>query len=180
MYIKKRLVVGRMKHGMEESSGGIALKQCKVRELEKLPTLEELGKINFLDCTHGSIWTLMKEKANWAKKIGLAKIKKLDWTLVDEPVVKEMINNYNRVDQDMNLKGKQIDVGEEGMARIFCISYKRIIPIGKESYKPIVATYLIGNEHEHYIICSSYLIAKTNGKQKVAKLEALPEIMSFK
>jgi hypothetical protein len=40
----------------------------------------------------------MKEEANWAKKIGLATIKKLDWTLVDELVVKEMINSYNHAD----------------------------------------------------------------------------------
>jgi hypothetical protein len=60
-----------------------------------LLTPEELRKIIFLGCTHGSIWTWMKEKVDWAKKIGLAKIRKLDWSLVDEQVVKEMINNYN-------------------------------------------------------------------------------------
>ncbi len=81
------------------------MKQRKVEELEKLPTPKELGKINFLDCTHGSIWIPMKEKANWAKKVGLAKIRKLDWTLVDEPVVKELIISYNRVDQ-YQLEGK--------------------------------------------------------------------------
>ncbi len=48
----------------------------------------------------------MKEKANWAKKIGLAKIKKLDWTFVDELVLKEMINNNNHVDQYVKLKGR--------------------------------------------------------------------------
>jgi hypothetical protein len=46
--------------------------------LEKLLTPKELGKINFLGCTHGSIWIMMKEEANWAKKIGLARIKKLN------------------------------------------------------------------------------------------------------
>jgi hypothetical protein len=64
-----------MKHEMEESSGGVASKQCKVRELEKLPTLEKLRKINFLGYTHDNIWTLMKEEANWAKKVGLARIR---------------------------------------------------------------------------------------------------------
>jgi hypothetical protein len=77
-----------MKHEMEENSGGIALKQHKVKELEKLPTPKNIRKINFLGCTHGSMWNLMKEEANWAKKIGLVRIKKLDWTLVDELVVK--------------------------------------------------------------------------------------------
>jgi hypothetical protein len=56
--------VGKMKHEMEENSGGIASKQCKIKELEKLPTPKESGKINFLGCTHGNIWTLMKEKTN--------------------------------------------------------------------------------------------------------------------
>jgi hypothetical protein len=46
--------------------------------LEKLSTPEELGKINFLGCTHGSIWISLKEEAAWAKKIGLAKIRKLN------------------------------------------------------------------------------------------------------
>jgi len=56
--------VGKMKHEMEENSGGIASKQCKIKELEKLPTPKESGKINFLGYTHGNIWTLMKEKTN--------------------------------------------------------------------------------------------------------------------
>jgi len=34
------------------------------QELEKLATLEKLGKINFLGSTHGSIWTLMIEEVN--------------------------------------------------------------------------------------------------------------------
>ncbi len=70
--------MGKMKHEMEESSGGVASKQHKVRELEKLQTLEELRKVIFLKYTHSSIWTLMKEVTNWAKKLGLAIIRKLD------------------------------------------------------------------------------------------------------
>ncbi len=70
--------MGKMKHQMKESSGGVVSKRHRVRKLEKLPTLEKLGKINFLGYTHGSIWTLMKEEANWAKKIGLAKIRKVE------------------------------------------------------------------------------------------------------
>jgi hypothetical protein len=37
----------------------------------------------------------MKEEAYWVKKVGLAQIKKLNWTLVDEPIVKEMVSGYN-------------------------------------------------------------------------------------
>ncbi len=121
---------------MEEISGGIVSKWHKVRELEKLPTLKELGKINFQGYTNGSIWTLMKEEADWAKKVKLAKIKKLDWIIMDKPVVKEMINGYNHANQYVKLKGRQIDVGEEGVARIFGLSRERIVPIGKESYNP--------------------------------------------
>jgi hypothetical protein len=62
---------------MEERSGGASSKRCKINELEKLPTPKELGKINFLGCTHCSIWTLMKEEANWVKEAWLAKIRKL-------------------------------------------------------------------------------------------------------
>ncbi len=77
------------------------------------------------------------------------------------------------------MKGRQINVGE-GMARIFGLSSEGVVPIGKESYNPIVATYFTRDEHEHYISCSWYLIAKTNGRWKVAILETLMEIMSFK
>jgi hypothetical protein len=88
-----------------------------------------------------------------------------------------MISNYNHANQYVKLKGRQINVGE---GRIFGLSHKRIVPIGKESYNPIIAIYFIGDEHEHYIPRSCYLIAKTYAKHEVARLEALMEIMSFR
>ncbi len=54
----------------------------------------------------------MKEKVDWAKKVRLAQIKKLNWTLVDEPIMKEMVNSYNHVNQYVKLKGRQINVGK--------------------------------------------------------------------
>jgi hypothetical protein len=42
-------------------------------------------------------------------------------------------------------------MGEEGVANVFGLSHERVVPTGKESYNPIVATYFIGDEHEHYI-----------------------------
>jgi hypothetical protein len=48
----------------------------------------------------------MKEEANWAKKIGLVRIKKLDWTLVDELIMKEMIKSYYHANQYVKLKGR--------------------------------------------------------------------------
>jgi hypothetical protein len=53
---------------------------------------------------------------------------------------------------------------------------KGVVPIGRESYNPIVATYFTKDEHEHYILCLGYLIAKAIGRRKVAKLEALMDI----
>lgn len=94
--------------------------------------------------------------------------------------MKEMINSYNHADQLVNLKGRQIDVGKEGVVRIFGLSCEGIVPIRRESYNSIVATYFIGYEHEHYIPCLGYLKTKTNGRWKVAKLKTLMEIMSLK
>ncbi len=65
------------------------------------------------------------------------------------------------------LKGRQIDEGEKKATIIFSPSCERVVPIGRESYNPIVATYFTGNEHEHYILHSRYLISKEDGKQKV-------------
>jgi hypothetical protein len=87
--------MGKMKHEMEESSGGATSKGRRIRQLKKLPTPKELRKNIFLGCRHGSIMTFMKEEVDYVKKVGLAQIEKLDSTLVDEPVVKEMVNNYN-------------------------------------------------------------------------------------
>ncbi len=69
-------------------------------------------------------------RKDWAKKVRLAKIKKLDWTLVDELIVKEMISSYDHADQYVELKGKQINIGE-GMAMIFVLSREGIVPIGR-------------------------------------------------
>jgi len=55
LYKEQKLVVGKMKQKMEENSGGVVSKQCRVRELEKLPSPKEFGKNNFLGCTHGNI-----------------------------------------------------------------------------------------------------------------------------
>jgi hypothetical protein len=66
------------------------------------------------------------------------------------------------------------------MARDFGLSHEGIVPIGKESYNPIVVAYFIRDEYEHYIPHSGYLIAKVDGRQKLARLEALMEIMYFK
>ncbi len=76
-----------------------------------------------------------------------------------------MVNSYNHANQYVKLKGRQIDEGK-GVARTFRLSHEGVVPIGRESYKPIVATCFTGDEHEHYIARLGYIIAKTNGRQK--------------
>jgi phage gp37-like protein len=78
--------------------------------------------------------------------------------------MKEMVNSYNHANQYVKLKGRQIDVREEGVAKKFGLSHEGVVLIGRESYNPIVATYFTGDEHEHNIPCSGYLIAKADGK----------------
>jgi hypothetical protein len=72
----------------------------------------------------------MKEEGDWAKKVKFAQIRKLDWTPIDEPIVKEMVNNYNHANQYVKLKGRQINVGK-GVARIFVLSPEGVVPIGR-------------------------------------------------
>jgi hypothetical protein len=62
------------------------------------------------------------------------------------------------------MKGKQIDVGEAGVARSSGLSHEGVVPIGGKNYNPVVATYFIRDEHEHYILCLGYPIAKANDK----------------
>jgi hypothetical protein len=57
----------------------------------------ELSKINFLGCTHGSIWVLDKQEAKWAKKVGLEQTRKFDWIYIDK--VLEMNYSFNYADQ---------------------------------------------------------------------------------
>jgi hypothetical protein len=59
-----------------------------------LRILEELSKINFIGCTHRSIWVVAKEEDEWAKKNRLAQMRKFEWTTIDEPLVKEFICNF--------------------------------------------------------------------------------------
>ncbi len=75
----------------------------------------------------------MKEEANWAKKVGLAQIKKLNWTLVDELVVKEMVYSYNHVSPYVKLKGRQIDVGKEEATIIFSPSHERLYQLEEKA-----------------------------------------------
>jgi hypothetical protein len=63
----------------------------------------ELGKVTFLGCIHVSIWALDTHEGTWAKKVGLALLKKLDWTHINKSLVKELICSFNYDDQYVKL-----------------------------------------------------------------------------
>jgi len=46
--------------------------------VEKLPTMAKLGTMIFLGCTHGNIWALDTQDEAWAKKVGIASLKKFN------------------------------------------------------------------------------------------------------
>jgi hypothetical protein len=75
------------------------------------------------------------------------------------------------------LKGKDIDLTIEGIAKVFKLPSTRTITRGKEGYNTTISKYFVGGQEEHYIPCSSYLIYKTNGPLKVMRLEVLTEIL---
>jgi hypothetical protein len=55
----------------------------------------ELRNVTFLGCIHVNISALDTQEGAWAKEVGLESLKKLDWTHINEPLVKELICNFN-------------------------------------------------------------------------------------
>jgi hypothetical protein len=53
---------------MEENSGGAASNWRRVKELNKLPTSKELGKMNFMGYMDGNIWTLDEGRRRLGKE----------------------------------------------------------------------------------------------------------------
>jgi hypothetical protein len=45
--------------------------------------------------------------------------KKFNWTHINEPLVKELICSFNCDNQYVKLERQQIDIGEEGIAKMF-------------------------------------------------------------
>ncbi len=45
--------------------------------------------------------------------------KKFDWTHINEPLVKELICNFNYDNQYVKLERQHIDIGEEGITKVF-------------------------------------------------------------
>jgi len=46
--------------------------------VEKMLTMAKLGIMTFLGCTRGNIWALDIQDEAWAKKVGIASLKKFN------------------------------------------------------------------------------------------------------
>lgn len=58
-------------------------------------------------------------------------MKKFDWTSIDELVMKELICNFDYIDQYIKFKGWQVDVGE-GISQFLKLSYEGFMLGGEE------------------------------------------------
>jgi hypothetical protein len=140
----------------------------------------ELGKVTFLGCTHANIWALDTQEGACVKKVGLASLKKLDWIHINEPLVKELICSFNDDNQYVKLQGRQIDIGEEGIVKVFKLPCKGLMAGAQEGFDGVDATYFVRTQQDHYVIKSRYLIAQVNGKVRVRRLKTLTEILTFR
>jgi hypothetical protein len=91
--------------------------------------------------------------------VGLAPLKKLDWTHINEPMAKELIYSFNYDDRYVKLQGQQINISEEGIVNVFKLPCKGLMARALEWYNGVVATYFVSTQQDHYIIKSGYLIA---------------------
>jgi hypothetical protein len=130
----------------------------------------KLGKVIFLGCTHIIIWALDIQEGAWAKKVGLALLKKIDWTHINEPLAKELICSFNFDNQYVKLQGRQIDIGKEGIVKVIKLPCEGLMARAVEGYNGVVATYFVGFQQDHYIFKLRYLIAQANGKARVRRL----------
>ncbi len=107
LYKEQVLEVGEMKHEREANVGMTSLntKRQRIKLLKKLPIVAKLGKVTFLGCTHVIIWALDTQEGAWAKKMGLALLKKIDLAHVNDPLVKELFCSFNYDDQYAKLQG---------------------------------------------------------------------------
>ncbi len=78
------------------------------------------------------------------------------------------------------MRGKEVDLTIEGIAKVFKLPSIGTIAGGKEGYSIAIAKYFIGGEKEHYTLHSGYVICKANGQLKVMRLEALTKKFTFR
>jgi len=93
--------------------------------------------------------------------------------------VKELSYNFNYDNQYVKLERRQINISEEGIAKMFKLPYGGLIARAQKGYYGVVATYFTKTQQHHYVLKSRYVIAQANGKARVERLEALTEILTF-
>jgi hypothetical protein len=129
---------------------------------------------------HGMIWAMEKRKVQWAEKEWLTHMHKFNYTHVDLLVITKMFCNYLITKEATNLRGKDVDLTIEGIAKVFKLPSIRTITRRKEGYSIAIAKDFIGGKKEHYTLHFGYVICKANGQLKVMKLEALTKKFTLK
>jgi hypothetical protein len=95
-------------------------------------------------------------------------------------MITEMICNYRIIEEAAKLRGKEVDLTIEGIAKVFKVPSIGTVVGGKAGYNTTIAKYFVGKEEEHYTPCFGYVIYKADGPLKVMQLEALIEILTLR
>jgi hypothetical protein len=61
-------------------------------------------------------------------------------------MIMEIIYNHQVTKEATNLRGKEVDLTIEGIAKVFKLPSTRIITRGKEGYSTTIGKYFIGRE----------------------------------
>jgi hypothetical protein len=90
----------------------------------------------------------------------------------------ELIYNFNYDDEYVKLQGQQINIGEEGITKVFKLPCEGLM-VAKEGYNNVATTYFIGTQQDHYVLKLGYVITQANGHTRVGRLIALIKILTF-
>jgi hypothetical protein len=125
-----------MKHECEIENGMTSLntKRRRIKLVEKLPIVAELGKLN---------------EEEWAKKAGLVSLEKFDWTHINEPLMKELICNFNYENWYVKLERWHINIGEEGIAELFKLPCGGLMVGAQERHNGVATTYFTRTQQDH-------------------------------
>jgi hypothetical protein len=125
-----------MKHEREIENGMTSLntKRRRIKLVEKLPIVAELGKLN---------------EEEWAKKAGLVSLEKFDWTHINEPLMKELICNFNYENWYVKLERWHINIGEEGIAELFKLPCGGLMVGAQERHNGVATTYFTRTQQDH-------------------------------
>jgi hypothetical protein len=93
--------------------------------------------------------------------------------------VKELICNFDYDNQYVKLEKQHIDIGEEGIAKVFKLPCEGLMVGAREGYNGVPAIYYTWTQQDHYVFKSGYVIAQANENAMVERLEALAEILTF-